>query len=74
MERKNDIVFPLTVIPNPLYEENTLFVIRELYVPFTILDVAYTIIRVVFLPYFIQFNQDISILEGKRITFFLSPI
>ena len=66
IERKNDIAFPLTVIPYPLYQENNLSVTCELYFPFTILDIAYIIIRIAFLPRFLQFNQDISLLEGKR--------
>ncbi|KAM7455723.1 hypothetical protein BLSTO_03524 [Blastocystis sp. subtype 1] len=65
IERKNDIAFPLTVIPYPLYQENNLSVTCELYFPFTILDIAYIIIRIAFLPRFLQFNQDISLLEGK---------
>lgn len=74
MERKNDIAFPLTVIPYPLYQENNLSVTCELYFPFTILDIAYIIIRIAFLPRFLQFNQDISLLEGKRTTVVISSL
>lgn len=69
-ERANSISLPLTVIPHPLYEENNVSVLCELYFPFTVLDIAYIILRVAFLPHYLRYNLNSSVLEGKRISSF----
>ena len=38
----------------------------ELHFPFSILDLAYKVMRIVFLPVYLQYSMDKAVLETKR--------
>ena len=62
--------FPLTPCNESTTSLSGLTITSELHFPFSILDLAYQLMRIVFLPVYHQYNMDQAILETKCIPVF----
>ena len=52
----------------PIYTLNNTAISGELYYPFTLIDLCTTILQYVFLPVYLQYNLDITVLQEKCIS------
>ena len=57
---------PLTPCNERIPSVSGIPIVSELNFPFSILDLAYCVIRIVFLPVYNQYSMDKAILETKR--------